>query len=211
MRPVLAIVGTAILVILGLLSYFVPGGFTTHGSVSAGSPEIVQVPASATFLPSLPVTVTVDNVPAGAQVMVFPCPVGTPDAATCAQNPPPYVVLYTVSASGPATQTVELRFNINAGHPFVIATTAGYGAQTSYSVTVPLWAEQTWAVALLLILGIALVAAGLTSHPHRAASTYVDVPAYATPPSGKRFCENCGNPFPDEHASTCPACGAPRW
>lgn len=211
MRPVLAIIGTALLVLLGLLSYFVPGGYSTHGDVSIGSPEMVDVPSSTTFLSSLPVTLTMQGVPPGATITVLPCPVGASSASACTGGYPQFLYTYNVSSSDSGPQTVVLRFNINAGHPFLINTTAGYGAQTTYTAQVPLWAEQTWIIVALLVAGIVIVAVGLTSTAPSATSPYVDMPAYAGGPPAKRFCENCGNPFPDASADQCPACGAPRW
>ncbi len=217
MRPIVAIAGAAILVLLTLLCYFVPTGFQQGGSLYAGvgplhalgsGSAVVEVPSSGTFLPSLPVNLTVSNVPSGARVFVFPCPIGVLNASACLAASPGFIDVYNVTGAG--VQTVFLHFNINVGHAFAVTTSATQGAQATYKATVPFWALQTWIVVILLVASVVLVAVGLAkSRPPAPAYGGYDDPNYAGG-TLRRFCENCGNRFNDESTMYCPTCGAPR-
>lgn len=223
-RPIVAIAGAAILVLLALLSYFVPTGFQQSGSLyqgygpahaSGGGAAVVDLPAPVTFLPNVPVnvTVTVADLPAGAMasVYVFPCPTGVTNATTCASGNPPFLLVYNLTSSTSGARSIFLHFNVNVGHAFVISTTIPRGAQASYTATAPLLALQTWVFLILMIVGIVLVAVGLSHNPRSsgAPAIYGEPATYAGgPPS--RFCESCGNRFSDDSTAYCTSCGAPR-
>lgn len=216
MRPIYAIVGGALLVALALVGYFLPSGFSTSGSVSEQSPAAVQVPGGGTFLGSVPVTISVDNVPAGGDVRVYSCAVGASSLSSCLAGTVGSVdeVVVPMSASGP--ESVSMEVDLTPGHDFIINTSAGLGSSAaSYKVTVPFWAVQTDVYVAILIVGVVLVGVGLTGHPSgkaRARPSYVEESGYAGGGAApRRFCESCGEPFPDDTTAFCTTCGAGRW
>ncbi|MDE1819297.1 MAG: hypothetical protein KGI98_00430 [Euryarchaeota archaeon] len=216
-RPVFALVGSAILVLLALLSYFVAAGFQQQNSLylssgplytgGAGSAVVDPTSSEDTFLPNVPVNVTVTDLPAGATVYAFPCPTGVTNSTQCAKSAPSFIDSWTGNGDG---HPVFLHFNVNVGHAFVLTTNAGRGAQVAYTAKVPLWALQTWVVVIVMIVGIVLVGVGLSrGHSSGSAASYGEPAGYSSPPL-RRFCETCGSRFPDDMTMYCPSCGAPR-
>lgn len=213
MRPILAILGAAILVAVALAAYFVPAGSSASGTVASGDPQVVQVASGYTFLPNVPVSLTVTSLPPGAQVGVIPCPIGVTNPAQCEADSTGFLDVYNNTANVVYSSTITLNFNINSGHPFLVLTTASAGAKTTFTATSPLWAGYTILIVALLVASVVLVAIGL-HHPHKPrspqGSTYVDRSGYAAEGAPRQFCEACGNPYASDATTFCTNCGAPR-
>ncbi len=223
-RPIVAIAGAAILVLLALFSYFVPTGFQQQGALyqgygpghaGGGGAAVVSIPSEFTFLPNIPVNVSVSvaDLPAGAlaAVYVIPCPVGVTNASACATGNPQFLLTYNLTSATSGPQSFYLHFNVNVGHAFVISTTIPRGAQASYTATAPLWALQTWPVVVLLVVGIVLVGVGLShASGSSGSSAYYGESAGYGPTPMRRFCESCGSRYTDESTMYCTNCGAPR-
>lgn len=211
MRPVLAVLGGAILVLIALATYFVPGGYSAGGTVYQGSSEVLQTPSGYSFLPTVPVTLTVTGLPPGANVEVVPCPIGATTVQQCTSSPGPFLDAYNYSSSSGYALTVTLKFDINAGHPFLVSTSASQGANVQVQESIPLWAVYTWFITAALVASIVLVAVGLHHEPKpQRPSYYVDQSGYAAGPAPRRFCESCGAPYTDPTTAFCTNCGAPR-
>lgn len=214
MRPIIAILGAAFLVAIALAAYFVPAGYADSGTVYAGSPQVVQVTPGYTILAAVPVTLTINSLPPGANVEITPCPMGATTAAQCSAGSAGFLDEYNNTANVVYSTSITLHFDINAGHPFLITTTASYGAKTTFQVASPFWAVYTILLIVVLIAGIVLVAVGLHHQrpvgPAPVSMSYVDQSGYAAGPAPKLFCETCGTAYPEYATPTCLNCGAPR-
>jgi hypothetical protein len=210
-RPILAVVGGAVLVLVALACYFVPAGTSQTATVYDTSPQILQAPPQGySFLGQVPVTLTVSGLPPGSWVGVSPCPMGASSVAQCTASPQ-FLSVYNYSANVGSLKTVTLEFDINSGHPFLVSTSASQGGQLHVTATVPLWAVDTWFILAALVAGVVLVAVGLHHEPKpRAPTYYVETSGYAAAPGPRRFCETCGAPFQDPTTAFCTNCGAPR-
>lgn len=205
MRPIVALVGTIILVALLVLTYFVVPTASGREDVSSTQPVSVTVPSGGTFLSSITVTVNYANLPRGDTLTVIPCANEGASASSCLAAKPGWTVEGGTSGT--------LSFQINVGHFFLVTTNSPPGAGTSFTTSIPFWSVETTYLLVGTIVGLLLAGIGMIRTPEEKYGVPMaprPAPAPASGATPRPFCENCGQRYETPDAKVCGSCGTPR-
>jgi hypothetical protein len=152
-----------------IVAYFAPAINVASGTLEQNDQAVLN-PISSTlnFMSETPLTLSYSNLPSGSHMDVYLCGSSTASSACLSQS-----VQHFTFASDHGTFTVE----ITGGQYLVLVSTA---SGVTYSSTSPTSMVYSTLLAILAVVGLAIMIVGFLMGPKRSATGFVEPPQAAS-------------------------------